>query len=308
MSSWEIYMGRKEQRDNQKYVICSTAGRDGWTWMSRSTGKCNKCWAPFDWNNWGQSQALHPGGWNPTPPKDAAPWKDWGQSKRDDPWARAAGKGVTKRWGNYDKGENKGGYDKGGDKGDSDNKGRRADFKQKHQSQQDDELNAIKEEWLSFQHLLKEVDAEHLPDGLAGVYKNLHDKISPDPPPVPPESPESLFKKAKYEAQTARQEYFKIQLRAQGHRKQCAEYKQWLDSEQAKLDEAIQELEPARAWDEEARQILEDIIQQQEQEQLHKDTIELDKGGPVDLDGPPLKRSRLAEEAVSADEVLLMGG
>ena len=113
--------------------------------------------------------------------------------------------------------------------------------------------------------------------------------------------------KAKYDAQTARQEYLKIQLRAQGHRKKCAEYKQWLDSEQAKLDEAIQELEPARAWDEEARQILEDIIHQQEQEQLHKDTVELDMGGPADLNGPPLKRSRLAEDAASVGEVP-MGG
>ena len=125
---------------------------------------------------------------------------------------------------------------------------------------------------------------------------------------MPPESPESFFKNARYDAQTARQEYLKIQLRAQGHRKKCAEYQQWLESEQAKLGEAIQELEPARAWDEEARQILEDIIQQREQEQLKKDIIELDKGGPMDLDGPPPpERSRLAEEAVSVDEVF-MGG
>ena len=143
---------------------------------------------------------------------------------------------------------------------------------------------------------------------MRSIYKNLREKIAPEPPPVPPESPESLFKKAKYDAQTARQEHFKIQLRAQGHRKKCAEYKQWLDSEQAKLDEAIQELEPARAWDEEARQILEDIVKQQEQEQIAKDIVELDKGGPMDLDSiPPPKRSRLAEEAVSVDEVL-MGG
>jgi len=95
-----------------------------------------------------------------------------------------------------------------------------------------------------------------------------------------------------------------------GHRdigRKCAEYKQWLDNEQSKLDEALQELEPARAWDQEARQILEDIIHQQEQEQLHKDIIELETGGPADPDGPPYKRSRLAGEAVSVDEVL-MGG
>ena len=311
MSNWENYISKKEQRDLQKYVICNTPGCDGWTWMSRSIGKCNKCWSPFDWNNWGP----------PMPPKDPVPYRDWSQPKGDDPWAAAAGKGVAKRWGNYDKGENKGGYDKGGkgsydkggyDKGshDSDDKGWLGDFKQKFQSQQEDDLSAIKEEWLSFQHLFSEVDEEHLPDGLAGVVKNLRDKIAPEPPPVPPESPESLFKKAKYDAQTARQEYLKIQLRAQGHRKKCAEYKQWLDCEQAKLDEAIQQLEPARAWDEEARQILEDIIKQQEQEQLAKDIIELDKGGPIiemdlDDDGPQRpKRIRLAEDAASIDEVL----
>ena len=309
MSNWEIYNNNKKaQQDDRKYVICTTPECDGWTWMSRSIGKCNKCWAPFDWNHWGPP---HPGR-SPTPPRDAAPWKGWGQ---DDPWAAAAGKGV-KRWGNYDKGDNKnsydknsydkGSYDKGGNKGDTD-KGWQADYKQKEQDKQDDDLDAIKEDWLSFQHLFNEVDAEHLPDGLAGLYKNLHDRIAPDPPPVPPESPESLFKKAKYDAQTARQEYLKIQLRAQGHRKKCAEYKQWLDDEQGKLDAALVELEPAKAWDQQARQILEDIIQQQEQEQLRKDLVELDTGGPPDDDGPPLKRSRLAEEAVSVDDVLIGG-
>ena len=43
------------------------------------------------------------------PPKDPVPYRDWSQPKGDDPWAAAAGKGVAKRWGNYDKGENKGG-------------------------------------------------------------------------------------------------------------------------------------------------------------------------------------------------------
>ena len=303
MSNWELYLSKKQQKDTQKYVVCSTEGCDGWTWMSRSIGKCNKCWAPFD----------YPG--IPSPPRDAAPWKGWGQPREEDPWASAAGKGG-KRWGSsYDKGEYKGDYDKGGNKGVSDKGEYKGDSDEgwpagltKERATQDDDLSAIKEDWLSFQHLFNELDAEHLPDGLVGLYKNLHDKIAPDPPPVPPESPESLFKKAKHDAQTARQEYLRVQLRAQGHRKKCAEYKQWLDDEQTKLDEALRELEPARAWDQEARQILEDIIHRQEQEQLHRDIIELDAGGPPDDGGPPLQRSRMAEDSMSVDEFLIGGG
>ena len=254
MSSWGNYINtKKDQKDNQKYVVCTTPGCDGWTWQSRWISKCKKCWAPFDWDQVDQAQGQQP---KPAQQWGSQPW----DSKADSSYSQPD-QGAGRRWGN-----DKSKYEK-----------HEKDYDKDEPKPYEDPLKDIKEDWDSFKNLFAELGEDNLPAGLADVYKNLHDKISPDPPEP---TPAMQFKKAKSDAQWARQEYLKIQLKAQGHRQKCVQYKQWLDEEQAKLDQAIADLEPARQWDEQARQQLEDLIWRQEREQLQRDAQEMDNGGP----------------------------
>jgi hypothetical protein len=265
MSQWQNYNNKKQ---TQPYVTCTTAGCDGWTWQSRWISQCKKCSAPFDWSRVsGGTEQQQP---SKQPSGQGQGSSSW--SSTDDPWAQAQqskAQGNSKQWGNRTSSPGAS-YQQ------------RASPAQQQQSHPDtDALTALKQEWEGFEKLFGEVDHDELPTGMLPLLHSLKQRLNPDPPAA---TPDMLFKKLKGEALWARQEYLKAQAKAQQHSKKVAEYQQWLYDEKCKLQVALDELEPARKWDDEARIKLEEFIEDQKQQQLAKMQEEMDKLARVHIE------------------------